>query len=465
MQSCNANTQAEQARELFSKGCALLKTGEPAIALTYFLRIQELAAPNPAVLLHAGSALHDLGRFDEAVSTYQSALQLDSNMGEIHNNLGNSLMALGRFTEAVESFEIAARLLPSSPVPLTALATAQQATGKIIEAGASCRAALALKPDFSEAHWNLALNLLLQGNYSEGWKEYEWRWLKGGFTSPRRHTDIQQWDGAPLCGSTILLHAEQGFGDAIQFVRYVPLVSQQGGTVVLECHPQLVSLFQEVAGVKLVIPFGAAPTGAEYQAPLLSLPHIFNTTLDNIPARTPYLYVPSEYSRKWKSLMSGYHGTRRIGLVWAGKSYPDPLRSCRLSDFAPIGAVDNVTFFSLQIGDGSEQSVCPPDNFRLVNLTANVNDFADTAALIDQLDLVISIDTATAHLSAALGRPTWLLLPFAPDWRWLLRRNDSPWYPTMRIFRQEQQGMGWGKVIETVAAALEDCSLQKNKIP
>ncbi len=459
MQSCNADAPAEQARELFSKGCSLLKNGDPAAALSYFLQIQKLAAPNPTVLLYSGSALHELQRYDEAVCAYRSALRLDPNMGEAHNNLGNSLMALGRFAEATESFEAAARLLPSSPVPLTAVATAQQATGKIIEAETSCREALTLKPDFSEAHWNLALNLLLQGNYSEGWQEYEWRWLKGGFTSPRRHTDIKQWNGATLSGSTILLHAEQGFGDAIQFVRYAPLVSQQGGTVVLECHPQLVSLFQEIAGVKLVIPFGAAPAGADYQAPLLSLPHIFKTTLDNIPAITPYLYAPPEYSRKWVSLMSGYRNTRRIGLVWAGKSYPDPLRSCRLSDFTPIGALDNFTFFSLQIGEGEEQSACPPDNMKLIDLTANINDFSDTAALIDQLDLVISIDTATAHLSAALGRPTWLLLPFAPDWRWLLRRNDSPWYPTIRVFRQEQQGMGWGKVIETVAAALEDLSL------
>jgi len=459
LQSCNANTPAEQARELFSKGCSFFKTGDPAAALDCFLRVQELASPNPIVFLYAGSALHDLKRYDEAVSAYRSALRLDSNMGEAHNNLGNSLMALGRFAEATESFETAARLLPSSPVPLTALATAQQATGKIIEAETSCREALALKPDFSEAHWNLALNLLLQGRYSEGWREYEWRWLKAGFTSPRRHTDIPLWDGAPLQGSTILLHAEQGFGDAIQFVRYAPLVSQQGGTVVLECHPQLVSLFQEVAEVKLVIPFGAAPSGADYQAPLLSLPHIFNTTLDNIPVRTPYLYVPPEYRRKWASLMSSYRDTRRVGLVWAGKSYPDPLRSCRLSDFAPIGTVDNVTFFSLQVGEGSEQCACPPDNMRLIDLTVNINDFSDTAALIDQLDLVISIDTATAHLAAALGKPTWLLLPFAPDWRWLLHRNDSPWYPTMRIFRQEQQGSGWGKVIETVASALVDRSL------
>lgn len=459
MQSCNANTPAVQARELFSKGCALLKTGDPSAALNYFLRIQDLAAPNPAVFLYAGSALHDLRRYDEAVSAYRSALQLDSNMGEAHNNLGNSLMALGRFAEATESFETAARLLPSSPVPLTTLATAQQATGKIIEAEMSCREALALNPDFAEAHWNLALNLLLQGRYSEGWQEYEWRWLKTGFTSPRLHTDIPQWDGTPLHGRTILLHAEQGFGDAIQFVRYAPLVSQQGGTVILECHPQLVSLFQVIDGVELVIPFGAAPSGADYQAPLLSLPRIYNTTLDNIPARIPYLYVPPEYRRKWSSLMSGYRDTRRIGLVWAGKSYPDPLRSCRLSDFAPIGDVDNVIFFSLQIGEESEQGAFPPDKMRLIDLTVNINDFSDTAALIDQLDLIISIDTATAHLAAALGKPTWLLLPFAPDWRWLLRRNDSPWYPTMRIFRQKQQGSGWAKVIETVAAALEDRSL------
>lgn len=448
------NNPLGQAQLLLLKGSGLLQSGNPAEALNYFLLAQKLTSANPTVFLHAGVALHDLGRYEEAVFTYQSALRIASGIGEIHNNLGNSLMALGRFAEAADSFSEATRLLNSSPVPLTALATAQQALGNILEAEASCRMALSLNPDFAEAHWNLALNLLLQGRYSEGWQEYEWRWRRANFTSPYRHTDIPQWDGSPLNGRTILLHAEQGFGDAIQFVRYVPLVAQQGGSVVLECHPQLVSLFQGVEGVQAVVPFGTPVAKISCQAPLLSLPYIFNTTLENIPSITPYLSTATEYRNKWAALISGHLGTLRIGLVWAGKSYPDPLRSCRLSDFAALAAFDNTTFFSLQIGAGTEQAVSPPAGMRLMDLTGSIDNFSDTAAHIEQLDLVISIDTATAHLAGALGKPTIILLPSAPDWRWMLKRNDSPWYPTMRLFRQERPEE-WGPVIKDVVNVLK----------
>ncbi|MSN25189.1 MAG: tetratricopeptide repeat protein [Geobacter sp.] len=442
----------EQVQQLFQKGSEFLQGGNPADALNCFRQLQLLVAPNPTVFLYAGTALHNLGRFIEAISSYRQALELAPDTGEIHNNLGNSLMATGNFPEAAESFAAATRLLPSNPVPLTALATAQQALGKIAGAESSCRSALSLAPDFAEAHWNLALNLLLQGRYAEGWREYEWRWRRAAFTSPVRHINVQQWDGSALEGKTILLHAEQGFGDAIQFVRYVSLVAKLGGSVLLECHPELVSLFQGVEGVQTVLPFGESLPDADYQISLLSLPHILGTTVDNIPSKTPYLSPSSGHRSKWAHLLTDYRDTLRIGLIWAGKSYPDPLRSCRLSDLAPLAAVGNSTFFSLQLGPGAEQMSCKPPGMKLIDLTAEISDFSDTAALIEQLDLVISIDTATAHLAGALGKPTWLLLPYAPDWRWLLKRADSPWYPGMRLFRQETSGK-WDTVINKVAMA------------
>lgn len=455
------DNRSAELQQLFSEGSELLHGGNAARALDCFRRILAVDPLNPLLNLYAGTALHDLGRYEEAVVCYETALQGKPQMGEIHNNLGNSLMALGRFGDAADSFSRAVSLLTSSPVPLAARATALQALGKVAEAEADCRKAIIIAPDFAAAHWNLSLSLLLQGRYEEGWREYEWRWRKPDFTSPLRHADVPLWDGSPLHGQNILLHAEQGFGDAIQFVRYAPLVAKLGGNVIVECHPQLASLFMGIEGDVTVIPFGSPMPDINFQIPLLSLPKIFGTTLQNIPSRGPYLAINPEQRQKWSSMMSPCQNRLKTGLVWAGKSYPDPLRSCLLSDFASL-ASDDVAFYSLQLGNGSEETKSPPSRMQLSDLTGNIRDFADTAALIEQMDLVISIDTAVAHLSGALGKPTWLLLPYAPDWRWLLERGDSPWYPAMRIYRQKRPG-AWGEVIERVRADLEGVILSGNK--
>lgn len=443
------NSQISRVEKLFREGSALLQSGNAADALALFQTAQNIDPLNATILLHAGSALHDLGRYEEAVACYRLAIASEPSMGEIHNNLGNSLMALGRFSEATDSLLRASELLPTSPIPPAARATALQALGNIFEAEYDCRKALAVDPDFASAHWNLALNLLLQGRYEEGWREYEWRWLKPDFTSPLRHSDVPLWEGSPLNGRTILLHAEQGFGDAIQFVRYATLVAQCGGRVSVECHPQLAQLFQSIEGVNEVVPFGTPLPPFSCQAPLLSLPLIFNTTLQAIPSRYPYLSTSAEYRDKWGKLIFCDPSVLRIGLVWAGKNYPDPLRSCRLEDFAPLATIHNVLYYSLQMGDGAEQTASPPSGMHLIDLTSQICNFADTAALIEHLDLVISIDTAVAHLAGAMGKPVYLMLPFAPDWRWLLGRGDSPWYPTMRIFRQKQSGE-WRDVVDSV---------------
>ncbi len=436
--------------QLFSEGSALLQVGKAHEALICFQNAIDIDWSNATLHLYSGAALHDLGRYDEAVACYRKAVGLAPGMGEIHNNLGNSLMALGLFAEAVDCYFQAASILTASPVPLAACATALQAMGKIAEAETVCRRAVRLDPAFAAGHWNLALNLLLQGRYEEGWQEYEWRWRKPDFTSPSRHTDIPLWDGSPLYGKTILLHAEQGFGDAIQFIRYAPLVVGRGGTVLIECHPQLVLLFQSLPDVHYVIPFGAPFPPLSCQSPLLSLPFIFGTTLQTIPSATPYLFATAERRLKWSALMPVYPVKMRVGLVWAGKKYPDPLRSCRLAELAPLLSVDNVTFFSLQLGEDA----CASFGNNMVDLTGHIDDFADTAALIEQLDLVITIDTAVAHLTGAMGKQLYLMIPFAPDWRWLPEGNDSAWYPNARIFRQKKPG-DWSDVITRVKSALE----------
>jgi Flp pilus assembly protein TadD len=450
------DNRSNQLQQYFMKGSLLLQSGNARQAILCFQNALAIDPSNPTLLLYTGTALHDVGRYEEAVTSYKQAIQIAPTLGEAHNNLGNSLLALGQFAEAADSFSVAIELLPESPVSLVARATALQAMGKVAEAEVDCRRALLLAPSFAAAHWNLALNLLLQGRYAEGWQEYEWRWKKPDFTSPVRHADVPMWDGSPLEGKTILLHAEQGFGDAIQFVRYATMIAACGGDVLLECHPQLVSLFQGVEGVRAVIPFGHSLPPLSFQLPLLSLPRIFGTNLQTIPSHFPYLSIPVEYHLKWAAVMPTHQKSLKIGLVWAGKSYPDPLRSCPLAEFAPLSAL-NATFYSLQLAEGPGQSNSSHGGMPLIDLTDNINDFADTAALIEHLDLIISIDTAVAHLAGALGKPVCLILPFAPDWRWLLDRNDSPWYQSTRIFRQKQPG-NWEEVIRRVFDAVLQCT-------
>ena len=457
------DNRSNQLQQLFREGTELLQAGNAAESLVRFQAALNIDPSNATLHLHAGAVLHDLMRYEEAVDSYRHTLNVAPDMGEAHNNLGNSLMALGRFTEAVASFSRASELLTSSPVPLTARASALQALGNIAEAEADCRKALILDPAFAAAHWNLALNLLLQGRYVEGWREYEWRWQKPDFTSPCRHMDVPLWDGSPLKGRTILLHAEQGFGDAIQFARYVPLVVGCQGNVVLECHPQLVPLFQGLKGVTSVVAFGEQLPAYDYQAPLLTLPRILGTTLQNIPDCLS-LEVPAERLAKWQQKTSVYSGSR-VGVVWAGSSIHrnDGFRSLPLTYLSSFAKFSGINYFSLQLGEATHQLKLSPLAERMIDLTDQIDDFADTAALIEQLDLVISIDTAVAHLAGTLGKPVFILLPFAPDWRWLLERSDSPWYPTMRIFRQKQPG-DWGEVMTRIHAALDDFANYKKII-
>lgn len=448
------NNSSNYIQQLFRKGAELLRGGHSTEALVFFQNALKYDPLNAMIHLYSGAALHDMRRYEEAIANYQQAVGIAPDMGEAFNNMGNSLMALGRFAEALDSFSMSSELLPLTPVPLAARATALQAVGRIAEAEADCRRAVKLSPSFAAGHWNLALNLLLQGRFEEGWHEYEWRWKKPDFTSPCRHADIPLWDGSPLDGRTILLHAEQGFGDAIQFIRYVPLVVQCGGNVVLECHPQLNSLFQGIKGVIYIGAFGEELPVCDYQTPFLTLPRIFATTLETIPACCS-ISVPVALLTKWQQRISSYSGPK-VGIVWAGSTvhHNDCFRSLPLALFSSFTKITDIQFFSLQMGEAKRQLALSPLAERVIDLTDQIENFADTAALIEQIDLVISVDTAVTHLAATLGKPVLLLLAFAPDWRWLLDRNDSPWYPSIQIFRQKQPGE-WGDVIIRALAALD----------
>jgi hypothetical protein len=338
------------------------------------------------------------------------------------------------------------------------LGVALQKQGALGEAVASYRRALELRPDYAEAHNNLAFVWLLTGDFEQGWSEYEWRW-KANLLSPPSFTQ-PLWDGTPLAGRTILLYAEQGLGDTLQFIRYAPLVERRGGRVIMACPRPLLQLLASCPGIDRLVALDAVSSDFELYALLMSLPRILGTSLESIPADVPYLEADPELTVHWQSELATFSREFRIGIAWQGNPdhRGDRHRSFRLAQFAPVARLEGVRLFSLQKGPGAEQIREVGDRFPVTDLGSRLDEttgaFMDTAAVMKNLDLVISADTAIAHLAGALGVPIWVALSSAPDWRWLLGREDSPWYPTMRLFRQASPG-DWDGVFARIAAAVE----------
>jgi tetratricopeptide (TPR) repeat protein len=434
-----------------------------------------------------GIALAEKGLLDEAIASYRSAISHHPQYAEAHSNLGNALRVRGDVNDAIAACRQAVQLNPDRAENWNSLGVALAAKGEAREAREVYRRAIAIKPGYAEAHtnlgnslsdegqvekaatfyrravelspdavpahWNLAVALLRQGDFQNGWPEHEWR-LKARSQFPVRPFLQPQWTGQDLTGQTILLHAEQGFGDTIQFVRYVSLVAARGARVILECQPELCGLLKGMTGAERVIARGDPLPAFDLQCPLLSLPRAFNTTLQTIPAPHLYLTIDPERVRQWAAKLSLPRKSLNVGLCWAGSSTHsnDAKRSIDPARLTPL-ACDGVTFYSLQKHDESDASLDVPDKLALKDLRNQLVDFVDTAGVISNLDLVISVDTAVAHLAGALGKPVWLLLPFAADWRWLLSREDSPWYPAMRLFRQATAG-DWESVLRRVTEEL-----------
>jgi Flp pilus assembly protein TadD len=430
------------------------------------------------------------GRFDDALGAYREALRLRPDFADAHNNLGTLLMNHGRLDEAEAAFQQALALRPGFVEALSnrgntrglrgdydgaiadlrqalawrpdfapahvALGSALGRQGMLGEAAACYRRAVQLNPRDPEAHYNLGTALLLLGQFAEGWAEYEWRWHRPG--AVRREFPQPLWDGAPLGGRTILLHAEQGVGDTIQFVRFAPLVRQRGGRVVLECQPSLVPLLTGFPGIDQLGPRRAALPPFDVQAPLLSLPRIFGTTLATVPAEVPYLFPDPRLVAHWREELGTEPGVK-VGIAWQGdpRHSDDRSRSIPLVQFEPLARVPGVRLISLQKGPGMEQLPALADRFPVTDLGRRLDEatapFLDTAALMKHLDLVVTCDSAVAHLAGALAVPVWVALAFTSDWRWLLSRADSPWYPTMRLFRQERPG-DWPGVFGRMAEEL-----------
>jgi Flp pilus assembly protein TadD len=425
-------------------GSALVEAGHLEEAACQFQILRELAPGDDRVCHSLAAVLTTLGRFDEAETCYRAALRLRPELPATHNNLGALLKDRGRFDEAERALRQALRLKPSYHEARINLGSVLLCLGRAQEAESLLRQARSEMPDCADTRYNLGIACLLQGRLAEGFEGFEWRWRRRAF-APRAFT-AAHWDGAATGEGLLLLHAEQGHGDTIQFCRYVPMIAQHS-RVVLEVPQPLVSLLSSLPHVERVVARREPLPATQFQCSLPSLPHIVGTTETTIPA-LPYLQIDEIAASQWRSRLASLSGLR-VGLVWAGNpALPtDARRSIAPGLLRALAGIREISFVSLQVAPTTR----PP--LPLADWTQDLTDFAVTAALISQLDLVIGVDTAVIHLAGALGRPVWLLNRFDTCWRWMLDRSDSPWYPTLRQFRQPRPG-DWASVLRDVGQAL-----------
>lgn len=447
------------------RGNILLALDRPADAEVAFLA-ELVRAPNH-VQAHnnLGVALHELGRVAEAAARHRAALALDPDYIQAHINLGVTLQAQGDLAGARGAYEQAIALrsdnAQSRAKALSNLGIVHEQEGDHSGALDLHRRAIAIAPDAAKVHFNLAVQLLRMGDWAAGWNEYEWRW-KGGVRTLKM-PDIRRpmWDGSDLNGRTLLVHVEQGLGDTLQFARYLAPLARTQGPVAMVAPRPLKRLLQSLAGVTVVGSSQELPP-IDVHLPLMSLARVLGTTLDTIPVDLPYLTIEPEQAAAWRRRI-GDDDALKVGVVWSGnpKHAYDHQRSIAAARLLSHLAMPGVRLYSLQKdGHAQDHAVVAGMADTVTDLAPDLSDFHDTGAALSALDLVISVDTAVAHLAGALGRPVWTLLPFTPDWRWLLGRDDSVWYPSMRLFRQSQRG-DWDDVLARVRAELSLLALRR----
>jgi Tfp pilus assembly protein PilF len=402
-----------------------------------------------------GSVYFTAGRLHEARELLAATVRDDPTHFEAFYNLGVTQAALGEFEQAESNYRICLRLNPEHRGAHNNLGNMLRELGRYDEALSHLDHALAVDPNSAQAHYNRALVWLSQGKLSEGWPEYEWRWRCPEFHP--RHQQVPAWNGSPLADATLLVHAEQGLGDTMQFIRYLPQVLERVPNTLVEVQPALVPLLRQ-SGYWGLVPQGSAVPRLDVQLPIASLPRVLKTTLDTIPHDVPYLSASEELTTAWRAHFAR-QDSFKVGIAWQGNpNYrEDRFRSIPLKQFAPCAAVPGVQLFSLQKGTGVEQITAVGSEFRVVDLGSNIDQltapFLDTAAIMKSLDLVITSDTAIAHLAGALAVPVWVALRHGPDWRWMASGQASPWYPTMRLFRQRALG-DWPSVFGEMAREL-----------
>jgi tetratricopeptide (TPR) repeat protein len=455
-------TSEQDATRLIEEGHVLEAEGRLDEAMQRYLDAIHLA-PNPArAHLNRGNILLLQGDLNGALDAFRTAIKHQPDYAGAYYNIGNALLNDGKLDEAAASYRRALEIQPDYAEVHCSLGVALKELGQLDDAVASFRNALEINPDLVEAHLNLGSLLLSQGRYAEGWPEYEARYdpCYSGRQSIPPNLAFPRWQGEPLTGKSIVVWPEQGFGDEIQFARYIPLLKTRGvSRITLVCKPPLKALLETLTCVDAVVPQSEAASLPfhDYWTFSMSLPLHFATTVETIPVVPPYLSAPSERLNRWHNRLPA--GGLKVGLVWKGSALHDNdvNRSLpSLSTLAPLWSVPGVIFISLQKGQGEEEAATPPTGQPILHLGSEILDFTDTAAIVAQLDLVICIDTAIAHLAGALNKPCWLLLPASgTDWRWLRERSDSPWYPdVMRLFRQTKAS-DWAATIGDVAQNLK----------
>ena len=452
----------DDAEALLVLGNALFGQGQSEAAEATYRRGAAARPDDPDLQHNLGLALFERHATTEAIAQYQRAIGLRPRDHTIFNNLGVALRTTGDIAGAIAAYDQALAIKPDDAMALNNLGVACTEARDLDRAEASYRRASERDPAATDPHYNLALTLLLRGKFEEGWREMAWRWQTKTFIRQLQHVAAPEWRGEPLGDKTLFLHDEQGLGDTIQFCRFASLAGTVA-KVVLQVQRPLVRLVEGLPGVAQVIARGDPVPACAAHLPLLGLPAVFGTKLDTIPAPGGYLQAADADVAKWRQRLAGLPGLR-VGLVWGGNprlggtSYDqaDRRRSVSLAQLLPLAEV-GVSLVSLQKGDPARQAA----GATIHDWTAELHDMADTAALVTALDLVISVDTSVAHLAGALGRPVWLLNRYDNDWRWLLGRDDSPWYQSLRQFRQPKPG-DWGAVVAAVAAALPPFSVPKH---
>jgi Tfp pilus assembly protein PilF len=426
--------------------------GRLDLAVTSYQHVLRLDPNHVEALNNLGVALHSQGQIENALHSLRRAIALKPEYADAHSNLGNALQEQGHLDGAVASYRQALQLKPAHFDALNNLGNALRAQGKLVESVASYERALQVKPDNPQVRMSRALCWLQMGDFERGWAEYEWRLKCREFSIPAFRQPL--WDGSPLEGRLILLYADHGLGDSIQFIRYAPMVKARGGCVIVACQQPLARLLATCPGIDEVFAEGSLLPDFGFYAPLMSLPRILATSLSSVPAEVPYLAADRALVEQWRGELEPGGGFR-IGIVWQGnpRYRRDHQRSFRLAQLEPLARVAGVRLLSLQKGAGTDQIAQLGERFAVSDLGSQFTDFMDTAAVMRNLDLVITSDSSIAHLAGALGVSIWVAIPVAADWRWLNEREDSPWYPTMRLFRQKRWG-DWDEVFARMAGEL-----------
>lgn len=463
-----------------------LKRNDEALAL---LRKAIAARPDsPDSLSNLGAVLCDLEQFAEAMTHIEKAIRLRPDFAEAHNNLGlihraqkaypaartaheraiairpdfmeawsnlgQTLQLQGLTHEAMDAYRRAVKLRPGFSDVYSSMGTAQVELQQLDDAIGSFREAIRLRPNYALAHFNLSQALLMTGQWREGWEEQEWRWKARELKLPKTSFTQPEWTGEPLNGRRIFIYCEQGFGDSIMFARFLPLVAKRGGRIVLGCQREVQKLLASVEGVEQTIVAGEDIPPVDLQCALMSLPRFFDTTPLTVPREIPYLHPDPQLVDLWRQRVSVADGKFKVGLVWAGRPdhKNDRNRSMPLKALLPLANAENVWFCSLQKGTATRQLREVESTWPIVDYSDQLADFSQTAALIENLDLIITPDTAAAHLAGAIGKPVWVITAFLVDWRNMLNRRDNPWYPSMCLFRQTRAGEWETPVLEVLEA-------------